>query len=260
MRRLVKTLSLFVLAILLVETSMIAKDNAALSSDPFASKLRPAPEIVCVTPGSTPPIPDGHYFVIPDSNRQFCLDKDSGSDEDLKTNFCNGSIYQIFHFGRRDANGCYMIHAIGSGQGIQARYLTIQPHLYVSFETWRNRQIIVLPPGQNTDRWGVFPSVNGRFTIHRAADNTCLDRRTQGGWAQAIDCRGVAAQNWTLQPYSAKQMRDRLKTLQDEQRATNERLKAKKNNKTRLHNKMNSLQREIDLLNAALVEACTCDS
>lgn len=211
-------------------------------------------EIVCVSPGQTPPIADGHYFVISANHPGFCLDKDSGGD-DVHVNFCNHTVYQIFHFGRRDGNGCFMIHAIGSGQGNDAKYLARNPHL------GSNPEVVVLPPVTGLiNRWGVFASVNGRFTIQRANDDVlshapaCLVQTTDSD-VRVLRCNIGWDQIWILQPYPPKRMRKQLKLLQHRSNAIKVNLRSTKNNKEQLRAKLKSLQRQVDLLNATIMNS-----
>jgi hypothetical protein len=207
---------------------------------------------VCVPQGQTPPIRDGHYFLISDFDRSLCLDKDSYSD-DVQTYPCNGSVYQIFYFGRRDVNGCFSIHAIGSGQGQDAKYLWLDQYDFPMVSVTSNCGGRSLCQG---NRWGVYGSVDGTFTLRNysfmARDPACLDRRTQNGRAQVLGCNGVRGQNWVFQPFSLDEMRSKLTSLRAESQAITALLTSKKIGKRQWQRYQRTLQRQIDILVATL--------
>jgi hypothetical protein len=186
-------------------TAMVAAPSAS-SDKQIASRGVASP------PSAQQAVKPGHYRVVL-ADPGYCADlrsQDKGKDDErVQLSDCKEKeIRQSFYFGRPDAEGWYTIHALGSGQGNDAKYV-MNPGLG-GYSIAANNKALSAPDPliQDLFRWWVSPNTNGTYSITSKTsldgESQCWDARDQdlepAGMIQILKCNDSRNQRWKLEP------------------------------------------------------------
>jgi hypothetical protein len=150
------------------------------------------------TEGRAKALADGHYQ-IRSATAPLCMDLRSQDNRRVQITHCKAAeLRQSFYLGRRDAHGFYLIHAVGGGQGRDAKYV-------VDRSASRGREVWALGLNSRDDalfRWAVKRNADGTYTVVNRQTSLCMDARDQdlrpGGVIQTYVCNGSRNQRWFM--------------------------------------------------------------